>query len=156
DLSLLNGVRAVLLINAGDFRGGLSALLSSSTADPEKSTVPINLSYCYERLGQLPTALIHLSTAEQSFVIDGNNPFHALAINNRAAIKTKLGEMIEARRLFSQASDIVRRFQSRGSFGQIGWSIIAADCAVHNINLGHYRLASQYVKKASLVDELLF
>src|SRR5262249_29211817 len=63
DLHTLNPIRGLWFINVGDFRNAVRCLLSSPS-DPFASSVPINLAYCLENLGDLKTAITYLVTAQ--------------------------------------------------------------------------------------------
>src|SRR5262249_51532020 len=60
DLSRLNPIRATLLMSLGDFRSAVRCLLSTTASDPDAATVPINIAYCLENLGDLKTAITYL------------------------------------------------------------------------------------------------
>src|SRR5262245_1680961 len=155
DLRLLNPVRAILLSNMGDFKGAVRCLLSCAVNE-DSLTAGINLAYCLENLGDLNEALKHLSTVQELASANGNVPYYALSLSNRAAIKTKLGEMVEANQLLSKASDAVRRFQRPGNqFEAVALEVIAADAALRNMHLGDYRSAAECLKKASIPNDLL-
>jgi transcriptional regulator with GAF, ATPase, and Fis domain/tetratricopeptide (TPR) repeat protein len=155
DLRLLNPVRAILLSNTGDFRGAARCLLSC-TVDEDPLTAGINLAYSLENLGDLNDALKHLSTVQELANANGNVPYYALSLNNRAAIKTKLGEMVEAKQLLSKASDAVQRFQSPSNqFEAVPLAVTLCDAALRNIYLGDYRSAAECLKKASIPNDLL-
>src|SRR5215831_3910697 len=155
DLRLLNPVRAILLSNMGDFKGAVRCLLSCAVNE-DSLTAGINLAYCLENLGDLNEALKHLSTIQELASATGNVPYYALSLSNRAAIKTKLGEMVEANQLLSKASDAVRRFQRPGNqFEAVALQVTAADAALRNMHLGDYRSAAECLKKASIPNDLL-
>ena len=157
NLSTLNPTRALWLMNIGDFRNAVRCLLSSTASDPDASTVPINLAYCLENLGDLKTAITYLVTAQKTTLENGNILFHVLTLNNCAAIKTKLGEMLEAKRLFNQSHEEIGRFQGGWNFfGQIRLDSLTCDLASHNLHLGAYRLAAECLKKASVGNDLMF
>jgi len=153
DLTALNSVRALLLINFGDFRGAAQCLLSSNASNLDALSRQINLTYCFERVGDLKAALTHSSTAQELAVANSNVPFYALSLNNSAAIKTKLGEMIEAKRLFNQTYDAIRDYQRAGyHFELLPMAVIECDAAVQNMHLGNYGSAAECLKKASSVS----
>src|SRR5262249_25529729 len=145
DLTLLNPVRAIFLQNIGDFRGAIQCLLSSRE-DEDALTTRINLAYCLENLGDLKEALRHLSIVQELANANGNVSYYALSLNNRAAIKTKLGEMLEAKRLLRQAHDVVQHHQSRGNNLELVSVGIACDAALHNMHVGNYRGAAAFLK----------
>src|SRR5262249_36535675 len=157
DLIALNSIRALLLIHFGDFRGALQCLLSSNASNLDALSRLINLTYCLATLGDLKAALTHSSTAQELAIANGNVPLYALSLNNSAAIKTKLGEMLEAKRLFNQTYDAIRDYQRAGyHFELLPRALIECDAALHNMHLGNYGGAAECLKKACFVfDDLL-
>src|SRR4030095_14975754 len=139
--------------NFGDFRGAAQCLLSSNASNLDALSRQINLTCCFERAGDLKAALTHSSTAQELAAANGNVPFYALSLNNSAAIKTKLGEMLEAKQLFNQTYDAIRDYQRAGyHFELLPMAVIECDAAVQNMHLGNYGGAAECLKKASSVS----
>ena len=149
DSNTLERVRAVLAMNMGDFKGAVSNFLSLSDKNSRMGPTLNNLALCFENLGDLTKAWEFQSKAHDFAVASGMLSRRILTLGNLGSIKTKLGEIQPARRLFEEALASVaqtrrkERVLDQGNFGSI-----YHDAALYSTQIGSYHRADECLRKA--------
>src|SRR5207237_7311657 len=107
----------------------------------------INLALCFDKLGELSKALEFQSQAQQIGVVNGIIPHQIVSLGNLGSIKMKLGEMNEAGHLFENALALVERLrEKKTAFDTARFMTVQCDAALHSIQIGGYRRATEYLK----------
>jgi len=92
--------KALVLLEQGGLREGITALESVVGEAPELSAPRIDLGIAYHRVGDLAAAEDHLAQALEF------NPGHPIALNELGIIYRKTARFAEARRSYEAALDV--------------------------------------------------
>jgi transcriptional regulator with GAF, ATPase, and Fis domain/serine/threonine protein kinase/tetratricopeptide (TPR) repeat protein len=140
--------RSILAATMGDFKGARDFLLSITGEAARSGAVLNDLAVCFENLGDLRRALELQSKAYDFTVANGMAARRVLTMANLGSMKTKLGQMREARRLFEEAITAVAQMQRKERLLDRGKFVgVYYDSALYHIQTGSYRAADECLRQ---------
>ena len=144
---MLDRARATLLTNMGNFKGAAEVFLRSHKSQ-DRPYVLNNLGFCSARLGDLRKACDLYSQTYELTVSNGFLYGQIVSLNNLASTKTSLGQISEAAELFGRALRRIEELKRKDHAIDAGLlTFVLCDAAVHNMQIGKYRRAAEYLKR---------
>jgi DNA-binding NtrC family response regulator/tetratricopeptide (TPR) repeat protein len=144
--SNLQATKGIILLNTSNFGRAIESFESFLRHHPNAAGGFLNLGLCFESLGELQAGLEHYVRAQEIALAATDLGAQAASLNNIAAIKTKLGQIHEAARLFSQALTMLRNLNTQDNAEKENLlSVIEADTAMNAICCGDYALAQRFM-----------
>jgi len=144
-LEELDDARASILALQGKFKAAADRYMSQQFKWTTPGMVSNNLAVCIEHLGNLSRAreLQMLAHRQATGILFGE----IMSLSNLGGMETKLGNMQEAKRYFSEALTRLEGVRTQGGDGSLSFGITYADAAVYFLHRGDFREAQRCMQQ---------
>ena len=139
---------AHLFLRQGDFKNALKYMESVGPPGNRSPKLLNNIAFCLEKLGNLRLAKETQTIALNLATTTGYAAIRIISLQNLAGIEVKLGNFVEAGRLYTLAFQTLDQLSARGKeFSAQVSSLIFADAAQRSIHISDYKAASQFLRR---------